>query len=82
MCGPHWRRVPRDIQRRVWATYRRGQCDDKNASYAWHAAADRAIAAVARKEGYEEAADRYERSAETWEVRDERERKPQRELFE
>lgn len=25
MCRTDWRRVPRDIQRQVWATYRRGQ---------------------------------------------------------
>lgn len=41
--------VPRDIQRRVWATYRPGQCDDKAPSESWHEAADAAIAAVALK---------------------------------
>lgn len=50
MCLRHWRMVPRAIQRQVWATYRPGQCDDKNPSEAWHAAADAAIAAVAAKE--------------------------------
>lgn len=43
MCLRHWRMVPRDIQRRVWATYMRP-------SEAWHQAADAAIAAVAAKE--------------------------------
>lgn len=50
MCFKHWRMVPRDLQRAVWATYRPGQCDDKRPSPEWHAAADAAIAAVAQKE--------------------------------
>lgn len=50
MCLKHWRMVPRDIQRRVWSTYRPGQCDDKQPSESWHEAADAAIAAVATKE--------------------------------
>lgn len=51
MCGRHWRMVPEKLQRRVWATYRRGQCDDKDPSSEWHEAADAAIAAVALREG-------------------------------
>lgn len=51
MCGPHWRRVPRPIQRAVWAGYRPGQCDDKRVSKAWLKAADAAIGFVARAEG-------------------------------
>ena len=51
MCGRHWRKVPRRIQRLVWAHYRPGQCDDKRPSAEWHEAADAAIAAVAVKEG-------------------------------
>lgn len=50
MCLKHWRMVPRDIQRRVWATYRPGQCDDKLPTEAWHQAADAAIEAVRAKE--------------------------------
>ncbi len=50
MCFKHWRMVPKNIQREVWATYRPGQCDDKNPSALWHKAADKAIAAVAAKE--------------------------------
>lgn len=50
MCLRHWRMVPRNLQRAVWATYRRGQCDDKQPSSEWHDAADAAIAAVAAKE--------------------------------
>lgn len=42
--------VPRDLQRRVWATYRVGQCDDGNPSKAWHKAADAAIEYVFKKE--------------------------------
>ena len=51
MCGPHWRLVPRVIQRAVWAAYRPGQCDDKHPSKEWHQAADAAIGYVARAEG-------------------------------
>lgn len=47
MCRSHWFRVPARIQRAVWATYRRGQCDDKNPSESWHEAADAAIGFVA-----------------------------------
>jgi hypothetical protein len=50
MCLKHWRMVPRDIQRRVWGTYRVGQCDDKDPSEEWRVAADAAIAAVATRE--------------------------------
>jgi len=50
MCARHWRMVPSDLQRAVWATYRPGQCDDKRPSAAWHAAADAAIAHVAERE--------------------------------
>lgn len=39
------------LQRRVWETYRHGQCDDKRPSKAWHQAADAAIAAVALRGG-------------------------------
>lgn len=53
MCFSHWSRVPRDIQRAVWANYRAGQCDDKNPSEAWHEAADAAIGAVAMKAGFQ-----------------------------
>ncbi len=50
MCLKHWRMVPKPIQRRVWAAYRDGQCDDKQPSNVWHAAANAAIAFVAAKE--------------------------------
>ena len=50
MCIVHWRRVTKRIQRAVWATYRPGQCDDRNPSEAWHQAADAAIGYVARLE--------------------------------
>lgn len=50
MCPRHWRMVPRGIQTLVWKHYRLGQCIDKRPSEAWHAAADLAIASVARLE--------------------------------
>jgi hypothetical protein len=51
MCGRHWRMVPRLLQKLVWAHYRPGQCDDKDASKEWVVAANAAIHAVAFKEG-------------------------------
>lgn len=51
MCYPHWRRVPKDMQRRIWATYRPGQCDDKHITPEYGRAAKDAIRAVAAKEG-------------------------------
>lgn len=75
MCYPHWKVVPKSIQRAVWLAYRPGQCDDKRPSKAWMSAADAAIGFVARREeqkltdaevralqgfGYVEPADRKE----------------------
>lgn len=51
MCLRHWKMVPRLQQRAVWQQYRAGQETDKNPSAAYLAAATRAIAAVARREG-------------------------------
>jgi hypothetical protein len=51
MCGKHWRRVPRKIQRAVWSAYRPGQCDDGHPSKQWHTAADAAIGYVAVLDG-------------------------------
>jgi hypothetical protein len=48
MCFAHWRRVPKKIQRAVWAAYRPGQCDDKDVSDKWTLAADAAIGFVAK----------------------------------
>lgn len=47
MCPSHWRLVPASIRRAVYAAYRRGQCDDKRPSAAWHEAASAAIGYVA-----------------------------------
>lgn len=51
MCLKHWRLVPFELQRKVWATYRPGQCSDKNPSPQWVEAARAAIDAVAKREG-------------------------------
>lgn len=45
-CRPHWKLVPKHIQKRVWANYREGQCADKQPSEDWLEAADAAIQAV------------------------------------
>jgi hypothetical protein len=50
MCFRHWRLVPRPLQARVYATYRRGQEIDKRPSAAYLDAAKAAIRAVAEKE--------------------------------
>lgn len=50
MCSAHWRKVPRDLQRSVWAHYRSGQEVDKNPTMSYLDAADAAIKAVAKKE--------------------------------
>ncbi len=50
MCGRHWRMVPAELQRKVWATYRPGQEVDKRPTRAYLDAADEAIAAVAALE--------------------------------
>lgn len=51
MCLGHWRRVPKEMQKRIWASYRPGQCDDKHITAAYGRAAKDAIRAVAQKEG-------------------------------
>lgn len=56
MCGRHWRMVPPELQRGVWAAYRAGQEIDKRPSPAWHAAAEAAILAVFELEGKARAA--------------------------
>ena len=55
MCRRHWAMVPRELQRRVWATCRPGQCDDKRPSKEWMVAANAAIDAVAAKEARQRA---------------------------
>ena len=46
MCLAHWRLVPKDLQRRVWHTYRTGQEIRKDPTPAYLAAADAAIDTV------------------------------------
>ncbi len=50
MCRKHWRMVPRDLQRGVWAHYVDGQEVRKDPTPEYLEAADRAIDAVAEKE--------------------------------
>ncbi len=50
MCFAHWKIVPEELQKAVWANYRVGQCNDKKPSEAWHKAANAAISYVAGKE--------------------------------
>jgi len=51
MCRAHWRMVPPELRRDVWATYREGQEQGKaTPSRAWHRAADAALEHVAQLE--------------------------------
>lgn len=50
MCLRHWRMVPVELQRAVWATYRPGQEVNKQPSREYLEAARAAINAVAAKE--------------------------------
>lgn len=50
MCYPHWRRVPKDLQRALWAAYVPGQEDRKDPSAKYLVAAERCICAVAVKD--------------------------------
>lgn len=51
MCWNHWRQVDPVLQRRVWVSYRRGQCQDLSlVSAAYLRAAAEAVVCVARKE--------------------------------
>lgn len=52
MCLKHWRKVPREIQNKIWATYRPGQEIDKIITEEYSDAFDNAVESVARKEGY------------------------------
>jgi len=51
MCLKHWRKVPLELQRKVWAHYRPRQEIDKRPSAAYLDAAQAAIDAVAALEG-------------------------------
>lgn len=50
MCARHWSMVPEDVQERVYANYRKGQCSDKTPSREWLDSAYLAIALVAETE--------------------------------
>jgi hypothetical protein len=50
MCRLHWFMVPARLRRLVLLHYRRGQCDDRQPSSDWLAAARAAINAVAELE--------------------------------
>jgi diadenosine tetraphosphatase ApaH/serine/threonine PP2A family protein phosphatase len=47
MCRQHWAMVPKALQRRLWATYRPGQENDKRPTAAYLRAAAACIEAVA-----------------------------------
>ncbi len=51
MCLRHWKLVPRDLQRAVWATYVPGQEIRKDLTDEYLDVQRRAVEAVARREG-------------------------------
>ena len=53
MCGHHWKKVPPDLQSRIWRLYRPGQERQgvSGASDLYLAAVKEAVETVARKEG-------------------------------
>lgn len=51
MCRPHWAKVPKPLQRQVWANYQPGQEITKTPTRDYLGAARNAINAVALKEG-------------------------------
>jgi hypothetical protein len=62
-CPHHWRKVPKRVQARVWATYRRGQEVDKRPSLAYLTAQQMAVAMVALDEGHQQEAARATEAA-------------------
>lgn len=60
MCAPHWRTVPKPLQRRLWAAYKPGQERRKDPSPAYLRAAAACVRAVAEAEGQPEDAIAFE----------------------
>lgn len=50
MCGKHWRLLPREYKRRIWATYREGQEIRKDPSSEYLKAAQEAVEWMAAHE--------------------------------
>jgi hypothetical protein len=50
MCLKHWRMVPSEMQKRIWATYRPGQETDKRPSVEYLSATQEAIMFVRQRE--------------------------------
>jgi hypothetical protein len=51
MCKRHWFTLPRELRRKIWATYRDGQCDDWNISKEYAQAAIECVTYIAKLEG-------------------------------
>lgn len=50
MCRRHWFMLPKILQARIWASYRRGQCDDWRITHEYAEAAKDAVKWLAFKE--------------------------------
>ena len=51
MCKRHWFSLPQFLRKKIWATYRVGQCDDMNPSKEYCLAAIECLQYIANKEG-------------------------------
>lgn len=54
MCKKHWFSLPRSMRNRVWATYRKGQCEDWQITHEYACAARAAVRHVGEIEGRSE----------------------------
>jgi len=53
MCQKHWFTLPKRLRNLIWASYRKGQCDDMNPSNSYCEAAKQCVIFIAKKEGIE-----------------------------
>jgi len=55
MCLGHWKALPREHQRQIWAHYRPGQENDKMPTLTYRIVAEQAKIALAEKQGMHQA---------------------------
>lgn len=51
MCKSHWRSLPWTLKKRIWGSYRIGQCDDWNPSKEYCKVAKESVIFLAQKDG-------------------------------
>lgn len=52
-CRAHWFALPKHLRDRIWAAYRKGQCDDWQISHEYAEAAREAVRFLAERDGIE-----------------------------